>query len=314
MDRLYLDREGLDNYTSNGEIKVILNGWFMHSPNNWPPGDSLIPLFISFHITGDEFAELRMLSPAGIAYFKKYGPIGCRDYGTVKLLGKYGIEAYFSGCLTLTLGRKYGTNARTDNIYFVNAPVTAGEGKMKYLLKNIPKMLMHFPSVLRIFSKSKEAGRNIFYSLARAGVFYCQYSDIFEKEILIKAGFINHIIDRDTLRSDSECFEQGENLLRRYASAKLVVTSRLHCALPCLGMGTPVIFINSEGLSAGRFEGLLELLRVYELKSNGFRTEDELLSKAGKIGYNTKIENKKDYLEIKEKLERRCDEFIKSNI
>ncbi|MHB9292886.1 hypothetical protein Holit_01999 [Hollandina sp. SP2] len=47
-----------------------------------------------------------MLSPAGIKYLKKHEPIGCRDYGTVKLLGKYGINAYFSGCLTLTLGRK----------------------------------------------------------------------------------------------------------------------------------------------------------------------------------------------------------------
>jgi exopolysaccharide biosynthesis predicted pyruvyltransferase EpsI len=32
-------------------------------------------------------------------------------------------------------------------------------------------------------------------------------------------------------------------LLRTYATAKSVITTRLHCALPCLAIGTPVLFI-----------------------------------------------------------------------
>lgn len=39
--------------------------------------------------------------------------------------------------------------------------------------------------------------------------------------------------------------EKAERLLAIYAGAKCVVTSRLHCALPCLAMGTPVLFIPS---------------------------------------------------------------------
>ncbi|MDR2795886.1 MAG: polysaccharide pyruvyl transferase family protein [Spirochaetaceae bacterium] len=310
----YLEREGLDNYNMPEPIRIILNGWFMHSPDNWPPSDVLMPLFISFHITRYEYAALRMLSPAGIKYLKNHEPIGCRDYGTAKLLGKYGINAYFSGCLTLTLGRKYGTNVKTGNIYFVDVPVIGcREEKIKYLLKCIPKIAKHFSSVLRIYRKNKKSRRNIIYSFARACLFYCLYSGIFEKDVLIKAEYIKHSIDRETLESDRECFEYAESLLKKYASAKLVVTSRLHCALPCLGMGTPVIFINSEGLSGGRFDGLLELLRVFELSSNGFETEDDLLSKAGKIGFNTKIDNKKDFLKLREELERRCVEFIGLN-
>jgi hypothetical protein len=311
----YLEREGLDNYISTEKIKVILNGWFMHSPDNWPPGDAVIPLFISFHITGHGLAALKMLSPAGIAYLRKYEPVGCRDYGTAKLLGKYGINTYFSGCLTLTLGRKYETNVKTDNIYFVDVPVIGSRNeKIKYLLKCIPRIAKHFPSVLRICRKNRKSGRNIVYSLAMAGLVYCLYSGIFKKDVLKKAEFINHTIDRERLKSDRECFEYAESLLKKYASAKLVVTSRLHCALPCLGMGTPVIFINSEGLSVGRFDGLLELLRVFELRSNGFETEDTMLSKAGKIGFDTKIGNKEDFLGIKEELEKRCVEFIGLNI
>ena len=51
------------------------------------------------------------------------------------------------------------------------------------------------------------------------------------------------------------------NLLNKYARAKLVITSRIHCALPCLAMGTPVIFINGfdSFVDSCRFDGIIEL-------------------------------------------------------
>jgi hypothetical protein len=73
--------------------------------------------------------------------------------------------------------------------------------------------------------------------------------------------------------------------------------------LPCLSIGAPVIYINTEGLRGGRFEGLLDLLRVFELQGTTFQTMDAVLSKAGKINLNTKIDNKHEYTLIKEKLE-----------
>jgi exopolysaccharide biosynthesis predicted pyruvyltransferase EpsI len=35
----------------------------------------------------------------------------------------------------------------------------------------------------------------------------------------------------------------AERLLEVYARAEMVVTTRLHCALPCLALGTPVLFM-----------------------------------------------------------------------
>jgi hypothetical protein len=157
-------------------------------------------------------------------------------------------------------------------------------------------MLKNFPAVLRIYNKNKKIGRNILYSLAKSGLIYCFYSNILEKDILAKANFIRHSINREALKSDHEYFEYAEQLIKNYAQAKLVVTSRLHCALPCLALGTPIIFINSDGLSYGRFDGLLELLRVFNFKDGNFQTEDEVLKSAGKIGLNTKLENKNDFL------------------
>jgi hypothetical protein len=55
-------------------------------------------------------------------------------------------------------------------------------------------------------------------------------------------------------------FAMAESLLREYAQARFVVTSRLHCALPCLALGTPVLLIPPSG-SAKRFGGLIELVR-----------------------------------------------------
>lgn len=55
-------------------------------------------------------------------------------------------------------------------------------------------------------------------------------------------------------------FDHAAALLHRYAAAKAVVTCRLHCALPCLALGTPVLFIENAADSY-RFDGLRDLLR-----------------------------------------------------
>ena len=54
-----------------------------------------------------------------------------------------------------------------------------------------------------------------------------------------------------------------ENLLERYKKAKVVFTSLIHCALPCIAMGTPVVFIdagfNNNAAKRDRFGGILDL-------------------------------------------------------
>ena len=59
--------------------------------------------------------------------------------------------------------------------------------------------------------------------------------------------------------------KEAEWLVRLYAKAKFVVTSRIHCALPCLGLGTPVLYvedINQSVASSCRLGGLIELMNV----------------------------------------------------
>ena len=97
---------------------VIMNGWFMHNAKNWPPNPAIHPIFISFHIEKKEMVDKKI-----IPYYKKYQPIGCRDEHTMVLLQKNGVQAYLSGCLTLTLKNPF--NTRTNTILIVDAHLTS---------------------------------------------------------------------------------------------------------------------------------------------------------------------------------------------
>lgn len=45
----FIERERLSSY--GGEVsKVIMNGWYMHHPKNWPPTPNIKPLFVAMHI------------------------------------------------------------------------------------------------------------------------------------------------------------------------------------------------------------------------------------------------------------------------
>ena len=112
---VYVERERLDEY-SGEPVRLIMNGWFMHEPTHWPPVPAICPLFVAFHV--NSLVKEFMLSSQGVDYLKKHEPIGCRDEDTENLLRSKGVSAYFSACLTLTLGYKYKSSERNGKCYF----------------------------------------------------------------------------------------------------------------------------------------------------------------------------------------------------
>lgn len=80
----------------------IAFGWYMHDifgkSFNIPFHPNLRPILLSVFIRYPE-----MLTPDAIAYLKKYGPVGCRDWQSVAVLRAVGVPAFFSGCLTTTI-------------------------------------------------------------------------------------------------------------------------------------------------------------------------------------------------------------------
>ncbi|MEI7824388.1 MAG: polysaccharide pyruvyl transferase family protein [Chlorobiaceae bacterium] len=114
---VFICREGLNQYVGE-DVRIILNGWFTHDVQNWPPSENIHPLFVSFHINST--AQEKLTDWASIEYLMKHAPIGCRDKYTLDLLKNKGVSAFFTGCLTLTLGKKYKRDEIDKTIYFVD--------------------------------------------------------------------------------------------------------------------------------------------------------------------------------------------------
>ena len=100
------NRDALNQVHENEKFLLIMNGWYTHMPENWPPSESIIPVFIGFHITESYHVKKLLLSDESISYYKRNEPIGCRDKKTAELLSDRGVKTYYSKCLTLTFPKR----------------------------------------------------------------------------------------------------------------------------------------------------------------------------------------------------------------
>lgn len=248
IDRL-LNRESLSQFRGP-RTKVILNGWFAHNTRAWLPSADIDPLFVSFHVSPK--AAPRLLDSRALGYLRNHQPIGCRDTDTLALLRSRGLDAYFSGCLTLTFTPTAEiAMARTEVLLvdpFWNSPFNR-------------------PAVAQVRSLVRSA---ILGTLSREARAWAGFPKLFASQVAKQAASTSHQLPPGSL-ADSEKFALAEDHLSRYSRARLVITSRLHCALPCLAFSTPIIFINSfeEPGDVSRLSGLSPLLNRIDLMSNG---------------------------------------------
>jgi len=229
-----VDREKLNIYPGPS-LNLIMNGWFMENPKNWPPTKNIKPLIISFHL--NPTAKKKMLSISGVEYFKKHEPIGCRDTYTQKILSKRGIKAYFSGCLTLTLQNK-NKDYKKEGILVMSALERMNP---KISMNNLFIQLAKFPKKYYNYKKSKR----------KLEAFI---SDQKPLKVITKS----QIVDI-TQHTEREKFLLAQKQLDMISKSKLVITSRIHTALPAISLGTKVIFL-TDGLDhinqKSRLEGL----------------------------------------------------------
>ncbi len=275
--------------------KIIMNGWFTHKPENWPPVQEIIPLFVSFHLN-PHHSRVLLEKRDTIEYLQKYSPIGCRDYTTVRLLEEAGIKAYYSSCLTTTLDLKYKSLEKNDSIVFCdvmyslvgqnqNGAIASLKGKIKQMIKSIRYNYLN--------------------------------KKLFPKNIRKQAVYVTHNVAVGL--SDIEYFEQAKQLLHLYSTAKLVVTSRIHCALPCLALGTPVLFV-PDGISSkiseySRLIGIIEHLNILTLlpqKKLRNKLGDEVrIFTPRDIDWNSPNENPDSYKIYSDQLKKICYSFVK---
>jgi hypothetical protein len=303
-----INREQLNQFDKE-DVKLIMNGWFTSEPENWPPSDKIHPLFVAFHI--NSLAKNKILSEEGVDYLKKHEPIGCRDEDTTKILRSKGINAYFSGCLTLTLGERYLSEIRNDSIYIVDA-FSSSNKSFSTVLTMIGILFRKFTTIRKI--AIKKHGKISLQAIIKTISFYREYSKHFTDDLLLRAEYIKHLIAEEKFGSEEEKFEYARKLVNNYANARLVITSRIHCALPCLALETPVIFVDNaqqEESSYCRLNGLRELFNLVTSDKGelSFHFEKE----AGKIHSKSIIKNKPNYQILKTKLISSCKTFMQNS-
>lgn len=104
-----------------------------------------------------------------------------------------------------------------------------------------------------------------------------------------------------------ERFAQVEKLLELYQNATAVVTTRLHCVLPCLALGTPVLLLKDDDvlIEHSRLDGLSELAHTA-------RTKD-LLEGSVDFDLANPPANPDQYLQIRNNLIQTVNRFVEEN-
>lgn len=323
----YVERENLASFYAEEKTNLIMNGWFMWNAQQFPPSESINPFFISFHLSPSIASTL--LTPSTIEYFKGHEPIGCRDLGTKDILEHHGIKCYFSGCLTLTLDLKYGNNVPSEQIIIADPYFEIGGSKKYGRIKRIGILLkesvLYFQKVSRIrksFFRNREYVKGLKGKVRQwceAASLYYTYSLFLDDDILQNATYVSHIIDQIGM-SETDKMDMAKKYINIYGSAKLVITSRIHAALPCLALGTPVVFCTTENLAnngiegsaGGRFGGLIDLMNYVSINGRFVNCSDSLkmILQKGKISKQTKLSNPQKHLQIAKDLKERTFAFV----
>lgn len=105
-------------------------------------------------------------------------------------------------------------------------------------------------------------------------------------------------------QSNIQRFDIAKNLLEKYQSAKTVITSRLHCALPCLAYGTPVMLVIKKPEDP-RFKGFEKYLHICK--------KDDAAKHLSKIDWENPKLCKADISAIRKDLIKNCENFIKND-
>lgn len=326
-----VDRELVSDFVPRDEkskVKLIMNAWWMWHCEKWPPSNYIDPLPISMHISPLHAAEL--LCGDGLKWFQQHQPIGCRDWSTVSLLRAYGLDAYFSGCLTLTLYRSHPVVPQTERkgVCFVDPYYVVPSSRVKKLLL-LPHIIYAPFTIYQLYKKDyfwkvsyNSGGRWYGRKFGRLKClinvlsFYKEYHKRFSTKLLRNAEFITHVVSvRKGVDTDETLLCDMNDLLTKYGKLKLMVTSRIHAALPCLSMQTPVVFIENQDVvgqnwNGGRLSGIAEFFRCMKVSISGLAVGDDVLRTIGKITEDTTFENKDTWIPYAKRMEAQCVEFI----
>jgi hypothetical protein len=222
-----------------GKIRIVYNGWFDGAYNKWPDTNRYDVTLVSTHINENKkdasYDWLSAGAPSDAA-----GAAGSANSPAVAATGAAGaakslVDPSYSDFYS---GRTIG--CRDPHTY-------------AKILRGLRRMRLSRPADVYISgcatSTLGTGAQRSFDADSQAPVYIVDVSrknldGLVPDRILDSAQYISHVYAGDPALPGARDvkFATARSLLATYERAGLVITSRLHCALPCLAFGTPVLF------------------------------------------------------------------------
>lgn len=259
----FIDREYMDDFRPEEDepVAVIMNAWYMWHKWNWPPAKNIIPLFVGFHYADHQLAK----QPGSPIKYEFLNGIG-GDY--LKAYGPIGCRDYYTRDQLQALGiESYFSGCITMTI--PKMPETSEKGSYICLVDLEEKVANKMKKLLA------------------------------EKNMDVRV--ITHNRERNSEMSWEDREKQVTDLLTLYQNARCVVTKRLHCALPCLALETPVFMIK-EMEDDIRFDPYYDFLHR--------TTVTKFMKDEYSYDFMNPPANKDDYKKYREELITHITEFV----
>ncbi|MBK9083441.1 MAG: polysaccharide pyruvyl transferase family protein [Rhizobiales bacterium] len=220
VDRL-VDRDFMSEHRYGEPHAVVMNSWFQlgrRSPTfphlrrrRLDPSTDYKPIFHGFCVGSD-----KILSKGWADYLRAHRQVGCRDRESAEKLASMGVDAFWSGCLTLTLG--------------MGVPPVPAEARRGVYIVDVPEAVER---------------------------------DFVPDELRQVATRFSNEAPADLVKDPLARMHRMAAICDRLRHAELVITRRLHTALPCVGFGTPVrVLVEEKPNNTRRFSGFEDFVPV----------------------------------------------------
>ncbi|MCD8153178.1 MAG: polysaccharide pyruvyl transferase family protein [Clostridiales bacterium] len=275
-----IDREHIDEFVpENGEpVAVIMNAWYMWNKWNWPPSRYIYPCFVGFHYADHQLAK-QPGSPFKYEFLTGIGGDYLRAYEPV-------------GC------RDNFTREQLEKL-----------GIRSYFSGCITMTLPKMP-------ERKDRGTYICLVDVEKRVSDKIKAQLKDEDIEIRV--VTHNRERNENLSWEDRVKIVTDLLTLYQNARCVVTRRLHCALPCLAMETPVFLIKEteDDIRFSPYNDFLHRVTVTRFMRDEY-TYDFLNPPENKPLYKkyraSLIETVKQFVADTEKVEGPVEEIVRTS-
>lgn len=205
------------------------------------------------------------------------------------MLERSGIAAYLTGCFTLTLKPFPNVNLHG-----------------KILLVDVPEEVADF---VKEHTKKEIVSFSHSYTQPTFPQEIVDYALEHDKKEIIPTSHYPALPDKPSHKS---CYPGNwsyrraltEGFLKFYQGASLIVTRRLHAALPCLALGTPVLLVRNKAGFDYRFSSFIPYVNQ--------TTNEDLLSGKYLFNFDEPKANPGGHEKLAEKIRISCTNFINS--